>query len=171
MRDWLRVVLYASAFAPILVSLAVVKSLDAGISIEVVALAAVGLLGTLLGPLVLAWVARELESFCVKFKKVESNDHLIFAFLASYLAPFAAKASYLSVGWIFFASVAVLAALWMSSALPVHPLLRLRLYHFYKAEAETGVVYGVITKRKLHSASQLGDVKVLSHNMLLETKL
>ena len=168
MRDWLRVLLYASAFAPILISVAVAKAFDEGISSDVITLAIVGIAGTILGPLVLAWVARELESFSLKFKKVESVDNLIFAFLVSYLAPFALKASALPLGVIFAACLAVLVALWMSSTLPVHPLLRLRFYHFYKAEADTGVVYGVISKRKLHSASEVGDVKLLSHNMLLE---
>jgi hypothetical protein len=148
----------------------VVKALETGISSEVISLAAVGIFGTLLGPLVLLWVARELESFSLKFKKVESNDHLIFAFLVSYLAPFAFKANSLPICVIFACFGALLVALWMSSALPVHPLLRLRLYHFYKAEAETGVVYGVITKRKLHAANELGSVKLLSHTMLLEIK-
>ena len=169
-RHWLRVLLYASAFAPILISTAVVKAIDAGISTETISLAAIGLFATALGPLILSWVGQELESFTVQFKKIESNDHLIFAFLISYIAPFASKISAFSVNHILLFCGFILVALWMSSALPVHPLLRLRLYHFYKAEAEGGVVYGLISKRKLHSAGEPTSVKLLSHNMLLEVK-
>lgn len=168
MRHWLRVLLYASAFAPILISTAIVKAMDGGISTETISLATVGFFATVLGPLILTWVGQELESFAVRFKKVESNDHLIFAFLLSYIAPFASKMASLSIDYIFVACGVILVALWMSSTLPVHPLLRLRLYHFYKAEAEGGVVYGLISKRKLHSVGETTSVKLLSHNMLLE---
>lgn len=168
MRHWLRVVLYGSAFAPILISAAIVQWLDSGATIDVLRLAIVGFLGTLIGPIVLWWISREIESIPVRFKKIESSDHLIFGFLLSYFAPFIAKSAELTANQLFGGIGGVFLALWLTSTLPVHPLLRLRMYHFYKAESDGGVVYGLITKQKLQSTKIIMVVKPISHNTLLE---
>ena len=58
--------------------------------------------------------------------------------------------------------------LWLMSSLPAHPLMRVMKFKFYKIESSNGVVYTLVSKRAILDPRDIGLVKRISPNMLME---
>lgn len=91
MRNWIKTILFVSAFSPTLLSLAGVRYFSTGIDMIFYQLVAISLLGTMLPFLILAWIRKESETINFKAKKVESADYLLLVFIGSYIAPIIMK--------------------------------------------------------------------------------
>ena len=169
MRNWLKTLLFLSSFSPVLLALAYVRYDIYGLQVEVIQLCVISLLGMTLPILIMTLVDRSSESLNIDVKKVESNDFMLFAFVASYFTPIVSRASDVDfLTTVFIASVMV-AILWATSYMPSHPLLRLLSFRFYKIESSNGIVYTLIAKRDIRDPRSITQVKKLSSTMLMES--
>jgi len=68
------------------------------------------------------------------------------------------------------ALIIVVAAVLLATldAIPCHPMLHVLRYRFYKVEGANGMVYTLISRRKLLSAADIKSVRQLSSQLLLE---
>lgn len=168
MRPILRTTLFLSAFSPSLLTLAYVKYAEHGLTGEFYQLLIVGVLGVLLSLAILKLTEAEGEIFPIEAKKIESNDSMLLAFVASYSLPLIMKGLDLSFNSIALATACIGGILWLTSSLPTHPILRLIKWRFYKIESSKGVVYTLITKRNLIRPSEIKFVRKISESMLLD---
>lgn len=168
MRDWLRTVLFASAFSPALITMAYVRYDVHGWRTDVLQLGTIGLIGTTIPFAIMMLIRKQGEAFKIQIKKIESNDFMLLAFIGSYLLPLILRGTDVSVNAI--ASILAIAAmvLWLMSSLPAHPLLRLMSFKFYKIEASNGVVYTLISRRAILDPRNVDLVKKISPTMLIE---
>ncbi len=168
MRDWLRTVLFVSAFSPALITMAYVRYDIYGWRTDVLQLGIIGLIGSMIPLAIMKLVKSHGESFRIQAKKIESNDFMLLAFVGSYLLPLVLKGTDLSVNAIAAILTAAGVVLWLISSLPAHPLLRVMRFRFYKFESSNGVIYTLITKREIRDPREIGVVKRISQNMLME---
>lgn len=168
MKNWLRTLLFITAFSPTLLSMAWVKYDAHGLNSDVITILVVGIIGSTLPFLVLNLVEKQGECFSVDIKKIESNDFMLLGFIGSYILPFMLKAADLSINSISIALVALFVVLWLINSLPTHPLLRVLKFRFYKIESSSGVVYTLISRRELIEPKQIKSVKRISGAMLME---
>lgn len=171
MRDWLRTVLFMSAFSPALITLAYVRYDIYGWRTDVLQLGIIGLIGSLIPFAIMEMVKSHGESFKIQAKKIESSDFLLLAFVGSYLLPLVLKGADVSVNAIAVILGIAGAVLWLISSLPAHPLLRVMKFKFYKFESSNGVVYTLISRREIRDPREIGIVKRISPNMLMEDNL
>lgn len=168
MRDWLRTILFLSAFSPALMTLAYVRYDIYGWRTDVLQLGIIGVIGSIIPLGVIRLVKSHGESFSIQVKKIESSDFMLFVFVVSYLMPLILKASDVSVNAIAVILAVVGGLLWLISSLPAHPLLRVMRFRFYKLEASNGMVYTLISKRDIRDPREVKAVKMLSKHMLME---
>lgn len=168
MRNWLRTVLFISAFSPALITMAYVRYDLHGWRTDVLQLGVIGLIGSLIPFAIINLVRNHGESFNIQAKKVESSDFMLLAFIGSYLFPFILKGADVSFNSIAIILTVLGFVLWLISSLPAHPLLRIMKFRFYKFEASNGMVYTLISNRDIRDPREIGLVKRISQNMLME---
>ncbi|MBE5213028.1 hypothetical protein IG605_007855 [Pectobacterium quasiaquaticum] len=168
MKDWLRTILFLSAFSPVLLTMAYVRYDIYGWRMDVVQLIIIGLLGTLLPFIIIKLIKSQGESLSIQVKKIESNDFMLLAFIFSYFSPIILKAADVSINTIMLILSFIGIILWLISSLPSHPLLRIMKFKFYKIESSNGVVYILISKRDILDPKEVNRVKKISRHMLIE---
>ncbi|MDG4594144.1 MAG: hypothetical protein P9F75_00355 [Candidatus Contendobacter sp.] len=168
MRDWLRTVLFLSAFSPVLLALAYVRYDMHGFGTEVIQLLVIGILGTMIPPLIVRMVVTSSESIAFEAKKVKPNDFALVMFVASYFVPILVRASSLDMIETVIATVVIISIIWLTSSIPAHPLLRLLKFRFYEVESCSGMIYTLISKREIRDTKDIRFVKKLSSSMLME---
>jgi len=115
-------------------------------------------------------VAKSSELISFDAKKVESNDFMFLAFVASYFIPIIARASELDMAKTTIITSVICIILWCVSSIPSHPLLHLIRFRFYKVEASSGMVYTLISRRDIRDPKDIKHVKRISNSMLMEAK-
>lgn len=169
MKNWLRTVLFISAFSPALITMAYVRYDIYGLQTEVVQLLIIGSIGAVLPIAIIKLIKTEGEAFLIQVKKIESNDFMLLAFVGSYLLPLVLKGAEISVNAIAGTLFSIGIILWLMSSLPAHPLLRIFKFKFYKLESSTGMVYTLISKREIKDPKEIKMVKKISETMLMES--
>lgn len=170
MRNWLRTLLFISAFSPALLTMAYVRYDIYGWRIDSLQLIVVGLLGLLIPIATIKLVESQGEEFKIQAKKIESNDFMLLAFVGSYMLPLILKSAEISINSIMVILFIIGFILWLISSLPAHPLLRVLKFRFYKIESSSGVVYMLISKREIRDPKEVKSVKKLSETMLMESE-
>ncbi len=167
MNTVIRTLFFVSAFAPAILVSAILQFADVGGTIHVLSWFSASILACLL-PLLIVMAASKQEAVLpFSAKKVDSQDWLLVVFVVSYFIPLVTKVQDLQVFVpIFLVASIILASL---DAIPCHPVLHLFRFRFYKVEALNGMVYTLITRRRILSASDIRSVKQLSPQLLLET--
>jgi hypothetical protein len=168
MRNWLKTLLFVSAFSPVLLTLAYVRYRLNGFQQDVVQLIIIGIIGTIVPFLIMKLICKSSETLAFSAKKIESNDFMLFAFVSSYLTPIIARASDLQFDWIVILTFFIVFIFWFISSVPAHPLLKVLSFNFYKIESSSGVVYTLISKRKIRDPKNVVFVKKISDDMLME---
>lgn len=168
MRNALKTIMFVSALSPSLISVALARVWDRGLTWDALWYAFAGAIGILLVRYIVDALRWNGETFQITVKKVESNDALMLGVIITYFIPFIGKAADITV-WAVFAILAVAGGiLWVTSSILPNPVLRVLGYRFYKAETASGVVYTLITQRDLLDPKQVKNVKRISGSMLLE---
>lgn len=168
MRNWVKTLLFISAFSPVLLTLAWVKSESEGLSLSVLGLIVLGMVGIGVTVLIVHFITNLGESLAFRAKKIESSDWMLFVFIASYFSPFLASATSFDATQAVIIALGLLIIFWMISSIPSHPTLRLLRFRFYKVELETGMIYTLIARRELGDPRDIRFVKKISSSMLLE---
>jgi hypothetical protein len=157
-----------SAFSPALITLAYVRYDIHGWHTDVFQLGVIGLIGSAIPFAIMMLVNKEGEAFQIQVKKIEANDFMLLAFIGSYLLPLVLKGMDVSVNSIVATLIIGGVILWLISSLPAHPLMSVMKFKFYKIESSNGVVYTLISKRSILDPKDIGLVKRISPNMLME---
>ena len=162
----IRTLLFLSAFAPAVVVSAVAQFNKQGGSTEIYGWIAAGALACIFPFLVIRAAAVQTEVLAFKAKKIDSQDWLLVVFVVSYFIPLITKLDDLQMlAWVSVVAAVLLATL---EAIPCHPLLHVLRYRFYKVEGDNGMVYTLISRRRLLSAADIKSVRQLSPQLLLE---
>ena len=132
MRNWLKSLLFVSAFSPALLALAGVRYYSVGLDTVFYQLTIVSVIGMTLPFLILNLVRNQAETINFKAKKVESADYLLIVFLASYIAPIILKVAEINFEITALIVGVLLVAVWFISYIPTHPLLYIAKFRFYK---------------------------------------
>jgi hypothetical protein len=168
MRNWLRTLLFISAFSPALLTLAYVRFGAVGWRTDVLQLVVIGVIGSLLPLAIASLIAKQAETIGIQAKKIESNDIVLLGFVVSYLVPLVGKGADMSVDAIALLLLGIGGLMWLITSLPAHPLLRVLRFRFYKLESSTGMVYTLISKREIRDPREVKAVKKISESMLME---
>ena len=159
MCNWMKTLLFVSAFSPTLLALAYVRQSINGFDTAVIQLIVISILGTALPLLILAMVSKSTEALKFEAKKIESADFFLLAFVASYTAPIIMRTVELNLTIISAITFILIMVFWVMASIPSHPILYLFKYRFYKVESESGVVYTLLTTRELKNPKQVKLVK------------
>lgn len=168
MRNWLKTILFISAFSPVLLTMSYVRYDLHGFQQDVWQLFVIGLIGSSLPILIIKLLYKSSESITFDSKKVESNDFMLVVSVVSYMIPIIARASELQFNMIVILTIVIIFVLWVVSSIPAHPILRLFSFRFYKIESSMGVVYTLISKREIKDPRSIKYVKKISETMLIE---
>lgn len=168
MRNWLRTLLFISAFSPALITLAYVRYETYGWRMDVLQLIVIGVIGSFLPLAIASLIAKQGETIAIQAKKVESHDIALLGFIVSYLVPLVTKGIYMSVNSIALLLLGIGGVMWLVTSLPAHPLLRVFRFRFYKLESSTGMVYTLISRRAIRDPRDVKAVKKISESMLME---
>lgn len=169
MSKFLRTLLFLGALSPVTFSFAYLNFQKNGCDVKFFQLVIIGFLGCMLPILIIKALIKQGEELPIIVKKVESNDFIFVAFLCSYILPVALNGFDFDIEKIILFTIFAGLILWFTSDLPTHPLLRILKFKFYKIESSKGLVYILITKRKIKSPDQIKIVKKISESMLLDT--
>jgi hypothetical protein len=169
MRNGLKTLLFLSAISPVFLVLSYVRFDSSGLDAPVIQLLVIGLIGCIIPILIMMLAVRTGEKFSFEAKKIESNDFALIAFVVSYFVPVLLKAANLEFQFIIVIVLAVSVLLWVTTNIPAHPLLSIIMkYKFYKVESASGVVYSLVTRKKLLKPQDIKKVTKISDSMLLE---
>lgn len=166
MNAVIRTLFFLSAFAPAVVIAAAAHAFRGLGSPELYGWLTAGALACVLPFLVIQAAYRQIEVLAFSAKKVESQDWLLIVFVVSYFVPLVTSLQDLSALALLTGVAAVLLA--TLDAVPCHPILHIFRFKFYKVEGVNGMVYILISRRKLLSAVDVKFVRQLSSQLLLE---
>ncbi len=170
MRNFYKTVVFLSAFAPILFSIAVSRFLSKGFCIDEVWYTLASAFGVISGIIVMRLLRNYGQTLTFKAKKIEATDATMLAVVSTYVVPFIGKASEITFTAVFGLTCLLASVLWITSALIPHPALRFLKYRFYKVESENGVVFTLITTRDLIDPKDITQVKKITNSMILEVR-
>jgi len=162
----IRTLFFVSAIAPAVVVSGAAQIYKHGELNQTFGWIAAGALACVFPFLVIRAAATQAEKLTFVAKKVDSQDWLFVAIVVSYFIPLISNLQDLQVlALIVVVAAALLATL---DAIPCHPVLHVFRYRFYKVEGVNGMVYTLISRRKLLSAADIKTVRQLSTQLLLE---
>lgn len=166
MNTIIRTLFFLSAIAPAVVLSAAKQLYKQGGSTETYGWIAAGALACVFPFLVIRAVAAQTEVLAFSAKKIDSQDWLLVVFVVSYFLPLITNLEDLQT----LALISVIAAVLLATleAIPCHPMLHILRYRFYKVEGANGMVYTLISRRRLLSAADIKSVRQLSPQLLLE---
>ncbi|EIM62808.1 hypothetical protein [Desulfobacter postgatei] len=168
MRNWLKSLLFVSAFSPALLALAGVRYYSKGLDTVFYQLVVIALIGIILPFLILSLIRKKAEIINFKAKKVESADYLLLVFIGSYIAPIIMKVAEINFEITAIIVLILFFVAWIISYIPTHPLLYIAKFRFYKVESDTGMVYVLMARRIIRSPKSIKEVKQISNSMLME---
>jgi hypothetical protein len=164
-----RVVLFVSAYAPLLALFAILESFGSGWPSWICAIVAV----TSAVAMVFVWalVGRSAGDW-QQLASAHNRDSNVMAFFVSYVVPFAVAQHSDTRTRIALALFAIIiAGLYVRSAIfYVHPLLLLAGYHIFEAMTETGVPIIVIARQRYLHQHQTLWASTVAPAVYLETK-
>lgn len=167
-RNSLKTLLFISAFSPVLLTLAYVQHDLRGMNAFVIYLVLAGVFGTAIPILIMMVVVKSSELIAFSAKKVESNDFMLFGFVASYFIPIINHGVNIDITRSVLIALFFFLLFWYINNIPAHPVLRLLKYRFYKVESDTGMVYTLISKKEITDPKNIRQVKKISNWMLIE---
>lgn len=166
MNAIIRTLFFLSAIAPAVVVSAAAQIYKHGGSAQAYGWIAAGALACVFPFLVIRAASSQAQVLAFSAKKIDSQDWLFVAIVVSYFIPLISNLEDLQV----LALIVVVAAVLLATldAIPCHPMLHVLRYRFYKVEGANGMVYTLISRRKLLSAADIKSVRQLSSQLLLE---
>jgi len=167
MRNWIKTILFASAFSPVLIVAGGIRIYVHGLDNISIQFFLVGLIGLTVPFIVLRMISNLSESFSIKVTKIKSSDELLPVFLVSYALPFLGFTSLSGIA-IMLIVVLVMFVLYLINKITSHPVLYLFGYRFFEIESEQGVTYVFIGNRRIRNPKTIHFVKRITDAMLME---
>jgi hypothetical protein len=157
--------LVATAFAPVMLTSAVVAFTKKETSVGILLLAAT-LAAVAICVFVIKAAARDLPRNPVTIKSIKPADKEIIGFVLAYLLPLARGSQFENLPLIVVLAVFFLVVM-TSNAYHTNPLLGLLNYHFYEVTIEE-IGYVLVSRRSLHNTRMIKEVVSLTDYMLLD---
>jgi hypothetical protein len=117
MRNWLKTVLFLSAFSPALLSIAISRYFAQGFFWSEVYYALAGISGIVIGACVMRFLRIYGETLTFKARKIEATDSAMLAVIATYIVPFIVRAPDITVMAVLCLTLLLAVVLWLTSAL------------------------------------------------------
>jgi hypothetical protein len=165
LRFWPKFLLVSTAFAPVLVTYAIV-SFTKGENLQGFSLLASAVLAVVVCLLVMRAAIVKLPPNPVILKSIKPADKELIGFVLAYLLPLARGTSFEGVPLLIALAVFFLVVM-TSNAYHTNPLLGLLGYHFYEVVIEE-VGYVLVSRRNLHNTRSIKEVVSLTDYMLLD---
>lgn len=160
-----KLLLVATAFAPVMVTSAVVFWFENNRGLALCLLGSAALAVIVCVTVIMA-AARQLAKNAVAIKTIKPADKEIVGFVLAYLLPLARGSQF--DGFPMFVVLGVFFLVVMTSnAYHTNPLLGLIGYHFYEVTIED-VGYTLLSRRNLHNTKAIKTVVSLTDYMLLD---
>jgi len=139
---------------------------DLGFTLSVAGWVAASAIACVFPMLVIVAAAQRSALIPFSAKKVESQDWMLVVIIGSYFLPLIVNVK----DQLIILTIVIVAGVLLATldAIPSHPILHFLKYRFYKAEGANGIVYVLITRRRLFAAADIKVVRQLSHHLLLE---
>lgn len=172
MSNFAKLLLVATSFAPVLLTLAFVDwRRGEPFWYPSCYLIAAAML-TVVCALVLREASRRLEVLRLPIESVKPADKEIVGFVLSYLLPLINTWNVARVDvWVLWFVIAILFMIvWTSNAYHFNPLLGLGGYHFYEVTTQNKISFILISRQDVRQASSIGEVVQLTEYMILERK-
>jgi hypothetical protein len=165
-----KTVMVATAFAPILLTLAFVNWWTDQPSVFWIGYGTGALLLALVCVLILKESARRLERVSVPIESVKPADKEVLAFILSYLLPLAnvSNLNRIDPAVLIFIVLLLLFVVFTTNSYHFNPLLGLFGYRFYEVTTKKKVGFVLITRRIVRDTSAIGALVQLTDYMLLE---
>ena len=166
-----RILLALTAVAPLSIPLAYLYARQQQFLWAALALAGCLALGGLAWTIIVQ-AGKRLEPLPIAIVKAKSADKEVLAFFIAYALPliFRNPGSAPSLdGWLF-AMLLLVFVLWSTHTLQVNPVLGLLGFHFYEAEAQGGITYLLITRRKITHLKSIVHVVQIGEYGVLEAR-
>lgn len=160
-----KLLLVATAFAPVMVTFAIVFWFEGQRGLALGLIGGAGL-AVFVCVAVIKLAARQLAKNTVAIKSIKPADKEIVGFVLAYLLPLARGSQFDGVPMMVVLVVFFLVVM-TSNAYQVNPLLSLIGYHFYEVTIED-VGYTLISRRNLHNSKTIKSVVCLTDYMLLD---
>lgn len=165
-----KLLLVATAFAPILLTYAAVSMYKAPWD-EKLKEAWFPILLVIVSVSVCVWVmnraAKELPKNSVTIKSIKPADKELIGFVLAYLLPLMRGTLFEGPGLVV-GSIIFFVVVMTSNAYHTNPLLGILRWHFYEIVIEE-VTYILVTKRHIHNVKSVSSVVSLTDYMLLDT--
>jgi len=165
LRVWPKLLLVATAFAPVLMTSAIV-SFTKGETLLGISLLALAILAVYVCLRVMRVAALKLPHNPVILKSIKPADKELIGFVLAYLLPLARGTSFEGIPLVIALGVFLLIVM-TSNAYHTNPLLGLMGYHFYEVVIED-VGYILVSRRNLHNTRSIKEVVSLTDYMLLD---
>jgi hypothetical protein len=165
-----RILLTASAVAPVGISYAWVSYTQSEYRVMVIAIA-VSVLALVACLGILRYARSTLEEINFRTQSIEPSDSESLGFMIFYILPlFTDKIA--SLNWAAWIPIVGMFSLVVGSGYGYHfnPLLSLLGWHFYKVTSTDGVTYVLITQRHIRTASEAITVGQLTEYILLDLR-
>ena len=169
MRKSIHSLLFISAFSPSLLILSLLNESDSHYKLESLMLLVLFVLFSLLAWLIVVGIQRLGESLPIKVKNIETKKSLLVPFLATLIFPGIMRTLETDFNVIKLILVCLFCSGFVLSYMPIHPILRLVGYRFYKLETEKGCRAALITKRPNANSEDIRSVIRITDNLLFES--
>jgi hypothetical protein len=160
-----KLLLVATAFAPVMVTFAIVLWFDSKRSLAL-SLFTGAVVAVITCVTVVQLAARQLSRNTVAIKSIKPADKEIVGFVLAYLLPLARGSQFDTVPMFVVLGVFFLVVM-TSNAYHTNPLLGLIGYHFYDVTVDD-VGYTLLSRRNLHNTKAINSVVSLTDYMLLD---
>lgn len=163
-----RLVLTATAMAPVSLTYAWVSFYQGEYALAAVAFVTAALLTTVCVSL-LSYIRRQIESLPFNAQSIEPADAESLGFMLLYLLPLFTD-EIATLNWELWVPLLIIFAVMIGTGYSYHfnPLLGLLRWHFYKVTSEEGVTYVLITKKHLRTAAGVHRVGQLTEYILID---
>jgi hypothetical protein len=165
-----KVFLVATAFAPVLLTLAFLEYIQGPHWWSVFLYGVVAVLLGLICKLLLVAAKKQLEILPFRVHSIKTADNEILAFVIAYLLPFAGVSGVVQTNILTFILVIIFAVIWTTHAYHCNPILGLFGYHFYEIVTDGNITFILITHRTLRQCKEIRNVVQLTDYIVLDSK-
>lgn len=158
-----------SSFSPTLLVLGILEISKTGLGLEPISCIVAFILLSLLGWLILLGAESEGEALNINLKKIEPNDSLVIPFVVTFI-PSVLRALNVDLMAVQGCLLGLFMLGLVVSYIPIHPVLRMFGYRFYKSETEGGSVVTIIAQREVRDKDSIKSVVKISENLFIERK-
>lgn len=171
LSSFAKLLLVATAFAPVLLTYAFALYLERGVTAVALSLIAATMGLVLLCLFVIRAARSQLEALQFPITSVKTADMEVVGFVLAYLLPLVSTTSEtVNLPVLAFVLAIFFLVVWSTNSYHFNPLLGMLCYHFYEVTTESGVTFLLITRKDVRNSRSVGRVVQLTDYMVLDSE-